>query len=177
MYADCACWAIDSGRWRSGAGSRPEKLQGGEVVADELIATAGEDGRAPNQTRPLLLAATGGGPSDAPPVWKHAATDRAIAAAGAVERAGAEDNLAKKVGCDLEVSAESVPKAGVLGSGVLWKEWNWPSRSLMGAFRIKRSTSTAPAQAAGGRLMLPERPKRRFWFSPKGAAVSQHQYF
>ncbi len=35
------------------------------VVADELAATVGEDGRVPNQTCPLLLAAPGGGPSDA----------------------------------------------------------------------------------------------------------------
>ncbi len=43
--------------------------EGAEVVADELRATAGEDGRAPNQTCPLLLAAAGGGASDAAAVW------------------------------------------------------------------------------------------------------------
>jgi hypothetical protein len=45
------------------------------LVAHELAAAAGENGRTPDQARPLLLAAAGGESPHAAVVWKHAAKD------------------------------------------------------------------------------------------------------
>jgi Transposase DDE domain group 1 len=46
-----------------------------ELVADELAATAGEDRRSSGETCPLLLAAFGREPSNAPFVREHGAAD------------------------------------------------------------------------------------------------------
>src|SRR5271157_4796281 len=48
-----------------------------ELVADELAATAGEDGRTAGETCPLLLATAGGRTSDAAAVRGNAGPDRA----------------------------------------------------------------------------------------------------
>ncbi len=45
------------------------------LVAYELAAAAGEDGRTPDQARPILLAAAGGESPHAAAVWGHAAKD------------------------------------------------------------------------------------------------------
>src|ERR1019366_2457478 len=42
-----------------------------ELVADQLAAATGEDGRAVGEACPLLLVDAGREPSDAAPVWKH----------------------------------------------------------------------------------------------------------
>ena len=47
-----------------------------ELVAHELAATAGEDGRTAGKTCALLLAAAGGEPPDAASLWEHGAADR-----------------------------------------------------------------------------------------------------
>jgi hypothetical protein len=46
-----------------------------ELVADELAATAGEDGRQAGQGRPVLLADAGGEPSHTPVVREHGPAD------------------------------------------------------------------------------------------------------
>ena len=45
------------------------------LVAHELAAAAGENGRTPDQARPILLAAAGGESPHAAAVWGHAAKD------------------------------------------------------------------------------------------------------
>lgn len=65
-----------------------------------------------------------------------------------------------------EVSVESVEKARGLGFGVLGMECNWPSRSLMAAFRRKGCTIAASEPAARGILMLAERPKNKLRIIP-----------
>src|ERR1035441_5998058 len=85
--------------------AEPDRLQPGEpvaaagaakqdrqLVADELAATAGEDGRTIGETRPVLLPATGGEPPDAAAVRKHAAADRRAALADRIGRRGGEAN-------------------------------------------------------------------------------------
>ena len=73
---------------RSAAVAESDRLQPGEplaaagtteasrqLVAHQLAAAAGEDGRPADQARAVLLAAAGGEPSDAAPVWSHAGQD------------------------------------------------------------------------------------------------------
>jgi len=55
-----------------------------ELIADELAAAVGQDGRAAGETCPLLLAAVGRGASDSEAVRKDAENDRGAAAAGRV---------------------------------------------------------------------------------------------
>ena len=56
-----------------------------QVVADQLAAAAGEDGRAAGEARPLLLAPAGGESSEAPPVRVDGAADRVAALACRVD--------------------------------------------------------------------------------------------
>jgi hypothetical protein len=51
------------------------------LVADELVAAAGENRRTPDQARPILLAVAGGESPHAAVVWEHAGKDRGDAAA------------------------------------------------------------------------------------------------
>ena len=52
-----------------------------QLVADQLAVEAGEDRRSAGETRPILLAAPGGEPSDSTTVWSHARQDRSAALA------------------------------------------------------------------------------------------------
>jgi hypothetical protein len=45
------------------------------LVADELVAAAGENRRTPDQARPILLAVAGGESPHAAVVWEHAGKD------------------------------------------------------------------------------------------------------
>ena len=59
------------------------------LVAHELTAAAGENGRTPDQARPILLAAAGREPSDAAAVRQYAAVDRwAVPSGGIAEAVG-----------------------------------------------------------------------------------------
>jgi hypothetical protein len=92
-------------RWERPLVSRPMRLLAAagaaeadrKLVADEATATAGEDGRTIGETRPLLLAATGGEPPDAAAVRKHAAADRGVGRASGVAIDSWRENLAEKV--------------------------------------------------------------------------------
>src|SRR2546426_11387554 len=53
-----------------------------ELVADELAAAAGEDGRSAGETCALLLAFAGRRTSESEAVRQHAKNDRGVAAAG-----------------------------------------------------------------------------------------------
>jgi hypothetical protein len=57
-----------------------------ELVADQLAATAGEDGWTAREACPLLLAFAGGEPSDEAALWEYGAADR-----GAARRKRVED--------------------------------------------------------------------------------------
>ena len=54
------------------------------MVADQLAAAAGEDGRSARETRPVLLAAAGGEPSNAAALRVDATADRVAALASPV---------------------------------------------------------------------------------------------
>src|SRR5271165_1391506 len=84
----------------SAAGAEPAGLQPGEfvaadgvaqanreLVANELAATAGEDGRTAGETCPLLLALAGGEPSDEAALWEYGAADRGAVASGGIAEA------------------------------------------------------------------------------------------
>ena len=58
-----------------------------DLVADQLAAAAGENRRAFDKTRPLLLVAAGGESPDAVVVRRHAAEDRGAAGPGGIRRA------------------------------------------------------------------------------------------
>jgi hypothetical protein len=58
-----------------------------ELVAHELAATTGEDGRTAGETCPLLLALVGGEPSDETVVWQYAPADRRAVASGGIAKA------------------------------------------------------------------------------------------
>jgi hypothetical protein len=57
-----------------------------EVVAHQLAAAAGENRRAFNQARTILLAIAGGEPPDETALWEHAAKDRGVTVAGGIRR-------------------------------------------------------------------------------------------
>ncbi len=84
----------------SAAGVEPAGLQPGEfvaaagvaeanreLVADELAATAGEDGRTAGEACPLLLALAGGEQSDEAALWEYGAADRGAVASGGIAEA------------------------------------------------------------------------------------------
>jgi hypothetical protein len=77
------------------------------MVIDQLAAAAGEDGRPTDQACPLLLAAVGGEPPDAAPVWKHTAADRGFAAASRVGAAGRRNQSGRRRGVEEGVSEKS----------------------------------------------------------------------
>jgi hypothetical protein len=78
--AECDC--LQPGESVAAAGAAEENRQ---VVADQLAAAAGEDGRSAREARPLLLAAAGREPSHLPPLRVHAAADRVAALAGRID--------------------------------------------------------------------------------------------
>jgi Transposase DDE domain group 1 len=57
-----------------------------QVVADQPIAAAGEDGRPVGEACPTLLALAGGEPPDAPPLRVEGAADRILARANGIGR-------------------------------------------------------------------------------------------
>src|ERR1035437_6993169 len=123
--------------------AEPDRLQPGEpvaaagaakqdrqLVADELAATAGEDGRTIGETRPVLLPATGGEPPDAAAVRKHAAADRRAALADRIGGRGGEANRSEEGG-----GGEGAEKP--LGMRHFW------------VFRARARQSWSPSSAAG----------------------------
>src|SRR5208337_1536355 len=63
-----------------------------ELVADQLAAAAGENGRTAGETCPLLLAVVGGEPSDETVVCQYAPADsRSVASSGIAETAGSRE--------------------------------------------------------------------------------------
>src|ERR1039457_2835878 len=66
-----------------------------ELVADQLAAAAGEDGRTAGETCPLLLALVGGEPSDETVVWQYAPADSRSVASGGVARATGAGNRSR----------------------------------------------------------------------------------
>jgi hypothetical protein len=97
------------------------------LVADEFAAAAGEDGRAAGQTRPLLLAATGGRPSDATTLRQHGATacsfaggSRMNAMEGAINLdvdAGLEERCLRNCSREGLSALDAWERTGVLASG------------------------------------------------------------
>src|SRR6516164_205813 len=63
---------LQSGEPVAAAGTAEENRQ---MVADQLAAAAGEDGRAAGEARPLLLASLGREPSDPAALRRHALAD------------------------------------------------------------------------------------------------------
>ena len=72
-----------------------------ELVANQLAATACEDGRTAGETCPLLLAVVGGEPSDETVVWQYAPADRwAVASGGIAEAVGAGKSIQSQKGTE-----------------------------------------------------------------------------
>jgi len=114
-------------RWERPLVSRPMRLLAAagaaeadrKLVADEATATAGEDVRTIGETRPLLLAATGGEPPDAAAVRKHAAADRGVGRASRV--AINSWRRAWRRRCQREVSMQPGRKQAFPGFGTVGK--------------------------------------------------------
>ena len=62
-----------------------------ELVADQLAATVGEDGRAVGETCAVLLASVGRGPSDAAAVWGNFAEGLGAAPTDWIGRGGGKE--------------------------------------------------------------------------------------
>ena len=72
-----------------------------ELVADQLAAATGEDGRTACETCPLLLAAIGGEPPDETVVWQYAPADRrAVASGGIAGAVGAGKSIQSQEGTE-----------------------------------------------------------------------------
>src|ERR1035437_904584 len=71
-----------------------------ELVADQLAAAAGEDGRTAGETCPLLLALAGGEPSDEAAVWEYGAADRGAVASGGIAEAVAGKSIQSQEGTE-----------------------------------------------------------------------------
>ena len=68
---------VQLGKSVAGASSGPGVAEGDrELVADQLVAKAGEYRLSPDQARAVLLADAGRKPSDQATVWKHGTADR-----------------------------------------------------------------------------------------------------
>src|SRR5207253_7591208 len=67
-----------------------------ELVADELAAAAGEDGRSAGETCALLLAFAGRRTSESEAVRQHAENDRGVAAAGRLANQDRKQTSARK---------------------------------------------------------------------------------
>ena len=100
------------------------------MVVDQLAAAAGEDQRTADQACPLLLAAVGGEPPDAAPVWKHTAADRGFAAASRVGSAGRRNQSGRRRGVEGGVSEKSLRNGANHGLLVLAKALPGASGSL-----------------------------------------------
>ena len=71
------------------------------LVADQLTATTGEDGRTAGETCPLLLAVVDREPSDKTVVWQYAPADRrAVASGGIAEAVGAGKSIQSQEGTE-----------------------------------------------------------------------------
>jgi hypothetical protein len=93
-----------------------------ELVADQPAAAVGEDRRTAGNARPLLLAAVGGEPSDAAPVWKPAAADGGIAGASRISGAARRNQSGRRRGVEGEVSEKSLRNGANHGLLVLAKD-------------------------------------------------------
>ncbi len=82
-----------------------------ELVADELAAAAGEDGRSAGETCALLLAFAGRRTSESEAVRQHAENDRGVAAAGRLANQDRKQTSARKPSSG-EVSAARQTEAG-----------------------------------------------------------------
>ena len=69
-----------------------------QLVADQSAAASGEDRRALDQARPLLLVAGGGEPSYVPAVWQHAEEDRDAAGASGIGAPRSAADLGDQIG-------------------------------------------------------------------------------
>src|SRR5208283_636685 len=72
-----------------------------ELVADQLAAAAGEDGRTAGETCPLLLAVVGGEPSDETVVWRYAPADRSAVASGGIAEVVAGKSIQSQEGTEV----------------------------------------------------------------------------
>ncbi len=83
------------------------------MVADQLAVEAGEDRRAIGETFPLLLAASGGEPSNAAAVWEHGAAYCGLADATRVALVLADEDPTNRIGRRSgRVSTETAEKRG-----------------------------------------------------------------
>ena len=90
--------------------------QNRQLVADQLAAAIGEDGRPVSQARTVLLVAAGRKSSDAAAVWQHGAANLgATAACGITETVRQEEEFINNEAREGEVSEKSLRAAAVPG--------------------------------------------------------------
>ena len=121
------------------------------MVLDEPPAKAGEDRRTARETRPVLLAPAGRGPSDAATVFQHAAAHRSTTAAcGVVETAWQEDTIHQQGGKGRRGIPEIASITGVAGAEVAGEV-------------VSDGARTKPFKIEGQRRILwpSEMPKRK----------------
>src|SRR5713226_3163999 len=106
-----------------------------ELVADELAAAAGEDGRSAGETCALLLAAVGRGASDSEAVRHHAENDRGVAAAGRLANQDRKQTSARKPSSG-QVSAARQSGAGKTSTAAPQNGQNEPHYHRKGASAI-----------------------------------------
>jgi hypothetical protein len=92
---------------------------GRHLIADQLAAAAGDNRRAVDKARPLLLVAAGGEPSHTAAVRRHAAQDHGLAGAGGINGTLIADKLGRRKAAQGAVRRESSAKSrgAVLESG------------------------------------------------------------
>jgi hypothetical protein len=117
--------------------------QNRELVADQLAAAAGEDGRAVGETCTVLLAPVGLGPFDAAGVRGDFAEDLGAAAVDWIGRGGGEGNRLKEGGWDGKVSETS------LGTKVLGLFFHTGRRPICPLPVPSESLGTGRIQEAG----------------------------
>src|SRR5437899_1547793 len=103
-----------------------------ELVADELAAAAGEDGRPAGETCALLLAFAGRRTSESEAVRQHAENDRGVAAAGRLANQDRKQTSARKPSSG-EVSAAMQTRAGKFTSAPTTSWCGTPRRVVTGA--------------------------------------------
>jgi DDE family transposase len=97
-----------------------------KVVADQLAAAAGEDGRAAGEACSILLAFAGRKPSDAAPVRGHAAADRIAALAIRISQPPTEPNSVARGREGRNGVGRSVKRSTVPSSRSTLGSKNWP---------------------------------------------------
>src|SRR5271167_397656 len=99
------CSRLQPGKPLAAAGAAKGDQQ---LVANQLAAASGQDRRAPDKARPLLLAAAGGESPDAAAIWRHAGQGGGVAIAGGIGAGPSRADFGDHKGGRRKVCAQAV---------------------------------------------------------------------